>query len=619
MILVTAGIDYTTGWTQIRFPFNRGVIDAVKAIPGSRWNPTAKAWLMPVDGLAALMHRHSDEIKLDVMGEARRNFPLRPQPDDKPARPFQIEGAQFLAERGGAILSLAPRLGKTRTATMAAQALYDSGIIDTIVIVYPNGVRSEWERQVQLWWPGASMMPILAKGSRDDLYDKLMAAAPKIKPLILGIHYEILTDYLDELRDLLAGRRYALIADEIHLAKNRKAPRTMSLHALANKARARWGLTGTPMRNRPRDLFCLFNFAIPLSCGRGYWAWAGSYCNAHQDESGHWDDFGSSNEDELKLRLSTISYRKTRDEVAAYLPKADRSVVPCNIAKQDMAKYKKLEKALAARVARALKTDEPGGADRDALEALTRITTKAKIPTAIQRAVTYASQGLDVIVFCHHHATIDALEEEWKISSDAADYILDGSIIPMFAKGELQPAKRNEVIAEWKKQPKGSTVLFANTMSVNVGIDLSKADVGMFVELEWVPADYMQAEDRLVDVHLGSRTAPPIYETLVVTGTVDEDMTAALLMKLRNIDQVVGTSSDSTQLSEVLRESGIAGTKMGLAATDVDTVRAALLGLRDRWLSDPPATTADGLAADMAGTDWDAETLNEEANDDIPF
>jgi len=619
LILVTAGIDYTTGWTQIRFPFNRAVIDAVKAIPGARWNKAAKAWLLPVDGLAALIHRHQDEIKLEIMGEARRNFPLLPQPEDKPARPFQIEGANFLAERGGAILSLAPRLGKTRTATMAAQALHGGGIIDAIVIVYPNGVRSEWERQLAFWWPGQSMFPILAKGSRDPEYDAELVAVRTRVPMIIGIHYEILTEYLDEVRDLLAGKRYALIADEIHLAKNRKAPRTMSLHALGEKAKARWGLTGTPMRNRPRDLFCLFNFVIPYSCGLGYWPWAKAYANAHLDDGGHWDDFGSSNEDELKLRLSTISYRKTREEVAAYLPKADRSVVPCNILKSDLVKYRKLEQALAAKVERALKTDEPGGADREALEALTKITTKAKIPTAIERAVNYANQGLDVIVFCHHHATIRALEEEWGKNDAAADLILDGSILPMYARGFDSPTVRQGIIAEWKKQPKGGTVLFANTMSVNVGIDLSKADVGMFVELEWVPADYMQAEDRLVDVHLGSRTAPPIYETLVVTGTIDEDMAAALLTKMRTIDQVVGKSDDSTQLAEALRESGVAGTKAGLASTDADTVKAVLLKLRDRWLSDGPDRT-DAVVADVAGTDWSEEGLNEPDGDDsIPF
>ena len=615
MILITAGIDYTTGWTQIRFPFNRAVVDAVKTIPGSRWNPEAKAWLLPLDGLAALMHRHGDEIKLEVQGEARRNVPLPGDVLNK-LRPYQIEGASFLTQRGGAILTLAPRLGKTATSLTAARALDDAELINALVIVYPNGVRAEWERQTQLWWPGGKMIPVLARGSRDDEYDALLASARQNDPMIIGIHYEILTEYLDEVRDLLAGKRYALIADEIHLAKNRKAPRTLALHALAERAKARWGLTGTPMRNRPRDLFSIFNFAIPQSCGRGYWAWAGAYCGAHQDASGHWDDFGSSNEAELKLRLSAISYRKTREEVAAHLPKADRSVVPCNIAKGDLAKYKKLEKALAGKIAKALRTDEPGGAEREALEALTKLTTKAKIPAAIERAVNYANQGLDVLVFCHHHATIDALEAEWKVSDAAADLILDGSIIPMFARGADGPPKRNAVIAEWKKQPKGGSVLFANTMSVNVGIDLSKADVGMFVELEWVPADYQQAEDRLVDVHLGSRTAPPIYETLIVENTVDQDMAAALLFKLRNIDQIVGASRDGTQLAEALRESRVAGSQAVLPSTDAETVKAALIKLRDRWLSEETATTSDTLAADMASTDWEERDADD---DSIPF
>jgi hypothetical protein len=324
---------------------------------------------------------------------------------------------------------------------------------------------------------------------------------------------------------------------------------------------------------------------------------------------------GESNPEELRTRLSAISFRKTREEVAAFLPKADRVVVKCSFQKEDRAKYDRVEKALANQIGKALLTDEPSAAQRSVIDALTNITTKAKVPAAIERAIYYCSQGLTPIIFCHHHATLDAIEKEWTDGFASFDPEVQ-ALKPFWARGADLPNKRHLVLQEWKKQPRGTSVLIANTLSVNVGIDLSEGDVGIFTEFEWVPADFRQAEDRLVDVHLGKRIAPPIYEYLAVERTVDEDMAVALLNKVRSIEKIVGGERDMSQMAGAIRDSGVAGAYVGLASTDKETVQSALLAARDRWLSGV-ADKGDAVVADVAGTDWDEEEKKDE--DDIPF
>ena len=127
----------------------------------------------------------------------------------------------------------------------------------------------------------------------------------------------------------------------------------------------------------------------------------------------------------------------------------------------------------------------------------------------------------------------------------------------------------------------------------------------MFLELAWVPADFLQAEDRIQDVHQGKRKTPPWYEYLIVKDTVDESMAAALLTKIRAIDQVVGGTVESGMVASTLRQAEVVGShRLGLASTDEATVQAALLAVRDKWLSGngdaPQVDETAALLADLA-------------------
>lgn len=163
------------------------------------------------------------------------------------------------------------------------------------------------------------------------------------------------------------------------------------------------------------------------------------------------------------------------------------------------------------------------------------------------------------------------------------------------------PAKRKETVDKWRACP-GPAILLVNTLSSGVGIDLSDADGAVFLELAWVPADFLQAEDRIQDVHQGKRTTPPWYEYLIVRETIDEAMAGALLKKIRSIDKVVGGTVESGQVASTLRGSEIVGaSRLGLPSTDAETVQAALLAVRDKWLSGSgDAPKVDDLGAILA-------------------
>lgn len=614
--IIRAAPDHVRGLVYLRFSYDPPTIERLKEIPGAKWHPDAKRWSLPMDAWAV----HAPTLPHQI--EAVSHFhapPLHPHFSSM-LRDYQQEGARRLLAHPSYLLTMQMRTGKTPTSIAAACSAQAAGTVDTVIVCYPAGVAAEWERQLQKF----SKVPLVRLSSHDAL-DPDEVERLRAQPFLwVGCHYEIIEHRYMDLHALVQGRKFAVLADEIHACKNRKARRTLALRSLASaymgKAEFgrnddmqeipsghcvyRWGVTGTPMRNRPRDLFSIFDFVQP-GCMGGYWTFAKRYCAAFKDSYG-WNDGGESNEEELAARLASMSYTVTRAQVAAHLPKSERAVIACNMRDAEMKKYRKLEKGLATTVAAALGKDgDPdSGAARDGLKALALATSFSKIQTAVERLAYHASRGVKVLAFANYHETLSALDTALDTWNRAAKDVED-TVAPHFcAGGWVTPAKRKEIVDQWKAH-EGPAILLVNTLSSGVGIDLSDADGAVFLELAWVPADFLQAEDRIQDVHQGKRKTPPWYEYLIVKDTVDESMAAALLTKIRSIDKVVGGTVESGLVASTLREAEVVGShRLGLASTDEATVQAALLAVRDKWLSGsgdaPQVDDTAALLADLA-------------------
>lgn len=649
-VVISAHGDRSTGWVRLSFPFHKPTMEAVKELPGARWGPLQgvppgpwankpglhKAWFIPVHSHALL----EKQLVIRTIWEPPRRAEVPAVIADR-LRPYQLEGAQKLVENRGFFLTFDMRVGKTPTAIAAAAAMFGAGRVDLVVVMYPAQVGDSWAAQLKSW----AFVDLFRLEGRETLLQTEINDLRAQPYLFLGCHYEILAEREEDIARLISGRRVIFIADEGHAFQNRKAGRSQtaarltrgvpwvrkgdlpeeSLPAEGVQVVAWWHLTGTPMRNKPKNLFMGFDLTLPGSMG-SFSRYATRYCDAKVDDLGHFDYKGESNIEELRARLEVVSMRKTRAEVAEWLPKSERSVILCEVPERQLAHYRKLEALHAPVIRRALDDAEVGFNDRRALEQLVQATSVTKLPKAVERIQFHAERGAKLVVFGHFKESIAklALEVgnhllETKKGGDAAFAAFDAG-----SYQGLSPRDRNEVIDLWRAH-NGPAVLLANTLSSGIGIDLSDADVGLFLELEWVPADFRQAEDRLADVHLGKRTAAPILEYLLVPNTLDEDMALAVLGKVRSIEAVVGGDRETSDLASTLRESGLVNAdRLGLPSTDKETVKAALTRLRDRLAGKTPASRPADLAAavvDAVAADWedDEPAGSDSADDDIPF
>lgn len=608
MVLVSV-YETAPGWVELRSRYDRELVEALKVYPGLRWVKERKAWWAPASFMPVLMRDLAAVAKFTVGATLHGSANPQPHPGLLTnLRPYQTDGVKRLLDNPGYLLAFDMRLGKTRTASAAAGSLLAQGHVKTIALMYPNVARPEWERQFK----EQTGLEVVAFSSMQRLPEAEFSRLVSLPHLCIGLHYELDPHpgkpggRADEFRHLLRSRGpFALVADEVHYLKNRKAGRTKFVLELAREklCRYRWGLTGTPMRNYPRDMWAMFDFVQPDSVG-SYSKFTARYAGGHMGDYG-WVDDGVTNHAELAERLTLTSYRLTRADVAAYLPKSDRSVVLCNMGSAEQKAYRKQEAALGGQAVKAMNDGDSANA-LAALKKLAAMTTETKMSTLLDRIYEHAeNRKVKVLVFANFHET---LQSAWDAFQSATEGKSPRFGVPGYLAGGWIPSeRRRQTIADWKEY-NGPAVLFANMLSSGVGIDLSDADTAIFVELTWVPADFLQAEARIQDVHQGKRTTPPLYEYLLVRGTIDESMGIKLLNKVAAIEKVVGGDAESRGVRETLGASGLVDKgALSLASEDAETVDAVLDDLRARLFGDD--------TPDEAGDDND-NAATEDSDDD---
>lgn len=392
-------------------------------------------------------------------------------------------GWQDARLRGG-ILADDMGLGKTIQAICAADARFPKG---RILIVCPASLKSNWEREIEKWL-GPEDIQILS-GRSDVLTDARWVI----------VNYDILSVYVDVLR---AAQFSLVIADEAHNLKNEETQRSIAFAGRAarraNPAKGReaqeaipgvietceqsWLLTGTPMMNRPKELFSLLKIINhPLSSDR--WRFMTRYCAGRSSAYG--TNFnGAANLGELSAKMASCYLKRLKTEVLNLPPKI-RGPHVVDLSLAELSAYHAAVDAMLGRL-----TDgeqDEAGEPREAcvlaeLNALKLQTARAKIPATVELAEEIVDEGRKVVIFSGYLEVLDALQEKF----GAACVRIDGSV---------SPAKRQAIVDSFQKDPKVQ-VFLGQIEAAGVGLTLTAAQDVIINDLPWTPAILLQAEDR---------------------------------------------------------------------------------------------------------------------------
>ena len=427
--------------------------------------------------------------------------------------PHQIEGIAFLLGRRRALLADDMGLGKTRQSVLAMVEAEAEG---PYLVICPASVKRNWAREIQLVLPTAE--------------PAIVGPAPlpprNFQDWVI-INYEILGKHLEE---LLAFDWKGVVFDEAHYLKNHQSQRSRNAAKLVKAIQHEpvvHALTGTPMTNRPRDLFPLLRLMNhPL--GKSFLSFAKRYCDAYQGDFGLVAD-GASNIEELTVQLHGVMLRRTKNEVLDLPPKVrtwlDVELHPYAIQHFNNAVREFLTKF-----------DAPESIDRtvDAPEnserrrAVGRLTTArrklafAKCRHTIKFVENALEQGEKVILFT---TFLNTLERFQKHFGDRA----------VFVFGEV-PAEERQNRVDRFQNDENVRLFIANMHVAGVGINLTAGRQVVFNDLDWVPANHWQAEDRAYRI---GQTGTVNVTYMIARGTVDEFVKTVLETKAALMDSLV--------------------------------------------------------------------------------
>jgi SWI/SNF-related matrix-associated actin-dependent regulator 1 of chromatin subfamily A len=382
--------------------------------------------------------------------------------------PHQADGVAFLLSKKRALLADDMGLGKTRQAIVALETAIPEGVI---LVVCPASLKLNWKREILMVDPAARVEVI--GHNREPLAD----------PRWVIVNYDLLRKEAARLHDIAWS---GVVLDEAHFIKNASGRTSHCLKVLGvqNESKAPligpefvFLLTGTPMTNRPRDLFNLLR-CVAHPAARSFLSFAKRYCDAYRNDYG-WVTTGASNIEELNLLMKEVMLRREKDEVLDLPPKI-RSWVPVDISDASAA-LSAIEGFLDWYQA----TDPANPNDKQFLARLTKVRValhKAKHKAVAERIKDVIATGDKVVVFT---AFNDGVAKHAKAFGESAVTITVSQ----------SAAQRMEAVDKFQTDP-AIRVAICNIIAGGVGITLTAGTHVIFQDLDWVPANHAQAEDR---------------------------------------------------------------------------------------------------------------------------
>ncbi len=175
-------------------------------------------------------------------------------------RPHQVDGLLHALVAGNAANFSVPGSGKTATALAVAAAHLVAGTIDTVVVVGPLACFRPWEDEVAATL-GSVLHTRRIRGPARTR--RLQYDSTQPRDLLLLSYATAAADLL-VLVELCRGRDVMLVVDESHRIKRfRGGLWAPALMQIAEHARVRLLLSGTPMPQSGRDLYSQLNVIWP--------------------------------------------------------------------------------------------------------------------------------------------------------------------------------------------------------------------------------------------------------------------------------------------------------------------------------------------------------------------
>lgn len=457
--------------------------------------------------------------------------------------PHQSFGARWLTEKPRRVLADDCGLGKTIQVVRAATALG----IDRVLVACPALARENWRREWARWWARKDL-PRRAPQVLTTLSDHPAPRGPVI------CSHEYARANVDTLA--ASGPWACLVVDEVHRVTGINADRSRKLlgtHGLIHSAKRFWGLSGTPARNHPGELWPLVR-----ACGvttMGYSAWVSRYCVGKMKD-GKFVIRGARKENVEELRRllegetlgAGFMLRRRAEEVQKDLPPVtfeDLVIEPGEVDLETSDKFlpwviptPRLEElaALLADQTAALAVATIEG-DYATLAAL------AKSVSTLRRYV--GMQKIDPVVKLIRSELADGLYGQVVVGTlhrEVTEGIRSGlhDLGAMAIYGGTDPKKRETTLDRFQRGR--FPVLVTQIQAAGEAVNLSCANQAIQVEQSWVSTENYQWAKRL---QRPPQKLPVFIRTVMLPDSIDQAVARKVRRATMELEWIFGAPADA--------------------------------------------------------------------------
>lgn len=446
-------------------------------------------------------------------------------------RPYQKDGVRWMARLldNGCGCLLADEMGLGKTVQVIAYLRARLKAKESVLIVCPASVVPVWGSEINRFAPDLKVVRYLGR----DLER-------------YGDDWNVMVTSFAQLRNNIASieKRYfaVCVIDEAQFIKNPSAKTTLC--AFRIQAERRIALTGTPIENRPIDLWPSFRFILPGLLG------------SRKDFEKRLAENPGAFKDRLKAQIGPFMLRRTKTEVAKDLP--EKTVIDqyCSLTPKQSEEYARIcaegVKRFGDDVGKAMQANRFGilslltrlrqvSCDPTLLPWVeSRIEDSGKIMTLLEKLIEVLGTGHRVVIFSQFTRFIDRIREMIEHSfPDLPTYELTGS-----TRDREAPVKAFQESSE-------TAAMLVSLRAAGTGITLHAADYVFVMDPWWNPAVENQAIDR---VHRIGQVNTVFVYRMIARGTIEERIQDLQREKLGLLNDIVGDGKiDASDLASHLK------------------------------------------------------------------
>jgi SNF2 family DNA or RNA helicase len=388
-----------------------------------------------------------------------------------------------------ALLDMGMGTGKTRVAIETLRSLqigYPARF--RVLVGCPKAVIDAWtEKQLPMWLPGIRVLPLTQATSKKK-GEALAAALADTTPLVVVGNYESLWRIPE-----IGKTEWSLVVwDEVHRLKSHRGRAAKWAKKMAQGApETRFlGMSGTLLAQNLLDAYGVWWAVGSPIWGKSFTAFRARYSVSNPAIPGM--VIGWRNQAEMSRIIAETTFRRTTEQVIKWLPELTHESLEFDLTTEEARVYRELVSEFAADVDDG--TITPANAMVGVLRLLQvcggfcRLDEESTPYRLVDRPAKQARLGellTDIpvdeplVVFCRFRDDIDSVRAECELHGRSVSEL----------------SGRMNDLCEW--QAGKTSTLVAQIQSGGIGIDLTRASLGVFYSVGHSLSEFLQAVARL--------------------------------------------------------------------------------------------------------------------------